>query len=209
LVLKENPGAMQSATEEIRRIYHQTSTPAMKTTWDSYPDNLGHQRSPGCFRCHDGAHVKVVNGTATDQVIPSTCSTCHTFPQVGATVSGLQLGVPPASHSQKLYVFNHKDSVTSVDAAFSAAPPAGADCATCHQKSYCQNCHNSGAEKVTHDEMLYNHAESVRKSSLTACAYCHQPVYCATCHSNDILGKEALSQVRLNSAGDAATEPSS
>ena len=100
LAIQNNPGAMRSATDEIRRIYHETSTPAMKTTWQSYPDNLGHQRSKGCFRCHDGAHVKVINGSATDQVIPSTCSTCHTFPQVGSSVTGLQLGVPPVSHSQ-------------------------------------------------------------------------------------------------------------
>jgi nitrate/TMAO reductase-like tetraheme cytochrome c subunit len=202
LVMQQGPEEMQSAIEEIRRIYHETSTPAMKTVWDSYPDNLGHQRSPGCFRCHDGAHVKVVNGSATDQIIPSTCSTCHTFPQVGSTVSGLQLGVPPVSHTEKLYVFNHKDSVPSVEAAFAADAPADANCSTCHQKSYCENCHNSGAIKVTHDEMLYNHAESVRKSSLTACAYCHQPVYCATCHSNDIMGVDGLNQVRLNTAGE-------
>jgi nitrate/TMAO reductase-like tetraheme cytochrome c subunit len=202
----QNPGAdipaLDKATEEIRRIFTETSTPAMKTVWDSYPDNLGHQRSPGCFRCHDGAHVKVVNGEATDKVIPSTCSTCHTFPQVGATVSGLQLGVPPESHQDKLFVFGHKTSVPTVDAAFDPKAPANASCSTCHQRSYCENCHNSGAEKVTHDEMLFNHAESVRKSSLNACGYCHQPVYCSTCHSADVTDGMSSPQVQFDANND-------
>jgi nitrate/TMAO reductase-like tetraheme cytochrome c subunit len=206
-VAQKDPEALASATDEVRRIYNETSTPAMKTVWDSYPDNLGHQRSPGCFRCHDGAHVKVVDGVATDETIPSTCSTCHTFPQVGASITGLQMGVPPASHSEKLFVFTHKTSVPSVDAAFEPTPPAGADCATCHQKSYCENCHNSGASKITHDEMLFNHAQSVQLSSVTACAYCHQPVYCATCHTGDIVSRMQLGQVRLNTQGDVVNTP--
>jgi nitrate/TMAO reductase-like tetraheme cytochrome c subunit len=202
--------AVTSATEEIRKIYTETSTPAMKTTWQSYPDNLGHQRSKGCFRCHDGAHVKVVDGAATDQVIPSTCSTCHTFPQVGSEISGLQLGVPPDSHKDKLFVFSHKGNVASVDAAFDPNAPATAACSTCHQRSYCENCHNSGAVKVTHDEMLYNHAESVKKSSLNACGYCHQPVYCTTCHSSDVTDGMSSPQVQFDpngtDSGDGTTE---
>jgi nitrate/TMAO reductase-like tetraheme cytochrome c subunit len=209
LVAQQDPAAITQASEEIARIFDESSTPAMRTVWSSYPDNLGHTRSPGCFRCHDGAHVKVVDGAATDEVIPSTCSTCHTFPQVGESVTGLQLGVPPASHEENLFVFGHAGQVPSVDAPFAAKPPAGADCATCHQKSYCDNCHNSGAVKVTHDEMLYNHAESVKKSSLTACAYCHQPVYCATCHADNILGDPALSQQRLITQGQTASAAAS
>jgi hypothetical protein len=202
-----NSEAVSAATEEIRRIFSETSTPAMKTTWQAYPDNLGHQRSPGCFRCHDGAHVKVVDGVATDKVIPSTCSTCHTFPQVGSEITGLQLGVPPDSHKDKLFVFSHKSSVTSVDAAFDPKAPANASCSTCHQRSYCENCHNSGAVKVTHDEMLYNHAESVKKSSLNACGYCHQPVYCATCHSSDVTDGMTSPEIQLDLDGNGTIDP--
>jgi nitrate/TMAO reductase-like tetraheme cytochrome c subunit len=205
--VQPNSGAVNAATEEIRRIFSETSTPAMKTTWQAYPDNLGHQRSPGCFRCHDGAHVKVVDGVATDKVIPSTCSTCHTFPQVGSEITGLQLGVPPDSHKDKLFVFSHKSSVTSVDAAFDPKAPANASCSTCHQRSYCENCHNSGAVKVTHDEMLYNHAESVKKSSLNACGYCHQPVYCATCHSSEVTDGMTSPEVQLDLDGNGTIDP--
>ena len=34
----------------------------------------------------------------------------------------------------------------------------GTTCGSCHQKSYCENCHTTGAVKVDHDQMLYNHA---------------------------------------------------
>jgi len=201
LIAKNQPDQIAAATVEIARIFNETQTPGMKTTSTTYPNNLGHQRGPGCFRCHDGTHVKVVNGKATDEVIPATCSTCHTFPQVGKTVAGLQLGVPPASHSEPLYVFNHKNDVPSVAAAFAPTTRTSINCSTCHQKSYCENCHNTGAVKVTHDEMLYNHAAAVKKSSLTACAYCHQPVYCATCHEGNILGTGHLPQARLQTSG--------
>ena len=82
------------------------------------------------------------------------------------------LGGPPATHADKLYVFSHKDLVNTTD-------PKGTQCSACHSKSYCENCHDSGAIKVTHDEMLYSHAKSITTSGATACAYCHQPVYCA------------------------------
>ncbi len=204
LVAKQHPDQIAEAAVEVGRIFSETATPAMKTNSTTYPNNLGHQRGPGCFRCHDGTHVKVVNGKATDEVIPATCSTCHTFPQVGQTVSGLQLGVPPASHSEPLYVFNHKNDVPSVAAAFAPTTSTSINCSTCHQKSYCENCHNTGAVKVTHDEMLYNHANAVKKSSLTACAYCHQPVYCATCHEGNILATGKLPQARLETSGTSS-----
>ena len=204
VVAKKQPDQIAAAAVEIGRIYNETATPAMKTTSTTYPNNLGHQRGPGCFRCHDGTHVKVVNGKATDEVIPATCSTCHTFPQVGQTVSGLQLGVPPASHSEPLYVFNHKNDVPSVAAAFAPTTRTSINCSTCHQKSYCENCHNTGAVKVTHDEMLYNHANAVKRSSLTACAYCHQPVYCATCHEGNIMAAGKLPQARLETSGNTS-----
>jgi hypothetical protein len=153
----------------------------MKVQADTYPDNLGHQSSQGCFRCHDGAHFKVVKGQITTETIPSTCATCHTFPQVGAKVSDILLGSKPASHQDKLYVFNHKTAVSSV-------LPAGTSCGACHTKTYCENCHNSGAIKVTHGEMLYNHAAVIVKAGSTKpCAFCHQAVYCARCHERQVL----------------------
>jgi len=44
----------------------------MKVTWNLYPNHIGHQDSPGCFRCHDNKHK-----TADGEKIGKKCSTCH------------------------------------------------------------------------------------------------------------------------------------
>ncbi|MEP7369342.1 MAG: hypothetical protein ABI662_06790, partial [Dermatophilaceae bacterium] len=64
----------------------------------------------------------------------------------------------------------------------------GTTCVACHKPTYCENCHNSGAIKVTHTSMLYNHADAIKKVGGTqACAYCHLPVYCQKCHKQPVL----------------------
>jgi nitrate/TMAO reductase-like tetraheme cytochrome c subunit len=174
-----------AAVDELKVQYRLIATPAMKVQAKTYPDNLGHQTSLGCFRCHDGAHYLVVKGKVTSKTIPSACATCHTFPQVGASASSFPLGTKPADHKDKLYVFSHKHAAKGID-------PTGTSCAACHAKSYCQNCHNSGAIKVKHDSMLTKHAEAARAAGGTqACTYCHQPLSCAKCHKGPVLGINA------------------
>lgn len=191
---------IDDAIAALKSIYAEVSTPDMKVQSKTYPDNLGHKAGPGCFRCHDGAHYKVVDGKVTNEAIPSTCSTCHTFPQIGGSVTGLVLAGAPTSHNDKMWVFSHKDAAAAVASARNAAlkhqpagsvDPAGTECGTCHQRNYCENCHTTGAFKVDHDQMLYNHAESIRLSSGKACAYCHQPVFCAQCHQGNVLDTPA------------------
>ena len=46
--------------------------PDLKVTWGTYPNNLGHTDYPGCFRCHDEAHL-----TADKKTISQDCSLCH------------------------------------------------------------------------------------------------------------------------------------
>jgi hypothetical protein len=38
----------------------------------THPNSLGHNDSPGCFRCHDGNHT-----SADGQTITNDCSACH------------------------------------------------------------------------------------------------------------------------------------
>ena len=116
---------------------------------------MGHMDFPGCFRCHDGGHFLVKDGAVTSEVIPYTCDTCHTWPQIGGAVASLPLGEPPVTHDDSLWVFNHKDVATSVD-------PGGQDCGECHARDYCTNCHQTGAVNVEHDEMATNHAQAIR-----------------------------------------------
>ena len=104
---------IEAAKDELKVLYDLTTTPAMKVTAATYPNHMGHEDWPGCFRCHDGAHFKVVNDVATNETIPSTCNTCHTFPQIGPAVASLPLGEPPSTHTDdSLWVFNHKSVAT-------------------------------------------------------------------------------------------------
>jgi len=63
---------VEQAGQEVSNIYLRNIFPEMRLTWGSHPNNLGHNDSPGCFRCHDGSHT-----SAGGQTITNDCSACH------------------------------------------------------------------------------------------------------------------------------------
>ena len=63
---------VQQAGDEVANIYLRNIFPDMRLTWGAHPNNLGHNDSPGCFRCHDGSHT-----SANGQTITNDCSACH------------------------------------------------------------------------------------------------------------------------------------
>ena len=65
--------AITAAGKELGEIYGWNVFPKMKVTWGTYANNIGHDDSPGCFRCHDKKHV-----TAEGGKIGANCKTCHT-----------------------------------------------------------------------------------------------------------------------------------
>jgi hypothetical protein len=73
-VASAKAGAVTAAAEELRRIYCVNVWPNMNITWGTYASHIGHERAPGCFRCHDGEHK-----TAANEEISQDCSTCHTL----------------------------------------------------------------------------------------------------------------------------------
>jgi len=56
----------------VQQIYGENIYPAMKITWGTYPNNVGHEKFPGCFRCHDGQHA-----TKSGDSITQDCGSCH------------------------------------------------------------------------------------------------------------------------------------
>ena len=60
------------AVTSLQTIYRRNVFPEMKVTFGTYPDNLGHFTSSGCFRCHDGSHT-AKDGT----MISAECEYCH------------------------------------------------------------------------------------------------------------------------------------
>src|SRR5579862_650646 len=60
------------SARNLLAIYNRNVFPAMKVTWGTYPNNIGHTDFPGCFRCHDDSHA------STDgRKITQDCNACH------------------------------------------------------------------------------------------------------------------------------------
>jgi hypothetical protein len=72
------PAEVEKLVGALDGIYDSNVFPAMKVSWKTYPSNIGHRNSPGCFRCHDGQHV-----SPQGRVLVSDCGVCHTKPQRG------------------------------------------------------------------------------------------------------------------------------
>ena len=64
--------AVKNAADTLSTLYLANVFPSMKIGWGTYPNHIGHENSPGCFRCHDDAHT-----TADGRTISQDCSTCH------------------------------------------------------------------------------------------------------------------------------------
>ena len=64
--------AVTQAGKALGDAYCWNNFPHMKVTWNLYPNHIGHQDTPGCFRCHDNKHK-----TADGEKIGKKCGTCH------------------------------------------------------------------------------------------------------------------------------------
>ncbi len=65
---------VEDAIREIQSIYSRNVFPQMRVSWGTYPDNIGHEYFPGCFRCHDGDHTTLDGSRSIEQ----DCTSCHT-----------------------------------------------------------------------------------------------------------------------------------
>ncbi len=122
-VWKERSGSVAQAVSMVREIYRRNVFPGMKVTWRTYPENVGHLISPGCFRCHDGLHVD-----DSGHAISSRCSVCHTVLN--------RLEQPPDSFNAG--EFQHSMSLVGHD---------NLRCDECHTGGVlpsCVECHASG-----------------------------------------------------------------
>jgi nitrate/TMAO reductase-like tetraheme cytochrome c subunit len=68
--------AVGRAITGAQQLWAENVFPAMNVKWGSYPNNIGHVDTPGCFRCHDDEHT-----TADGAVIKQDCELCHTAPE--------------------------------------------------------------------------------------------------------------------------------
>jgi formate-dependent nitrite reductase cytochrome c552 subunit len=63
---------IEKSARSVLTIFNRNVFPEMNVTWATYPNNIGHMDSPGCFRCHDGEHAAAGGATITQD-----CNACH------------------------------------------------------------------------------------------------------------------------------------
>jgi hypothetical protein len=63
---------VEHSARGVLAIFQRNIFPEMKVTWGAYPNNLGHNDFPGCFRCHDDQHA-----AAGGRKVTQDCNTCH------------------------------------------------------------------------------------------------------------------------------------
>jgi len=97
--------AIDAVIEATRNVHAANVFPEMGVTWGTYPNNLGHESFPGCFRCHDGNH-----SSPDGRVIRQDCDTCHALPameepapailkDLGVGAESPEGGAPPRAES--------------------------------------------------------------------------------------------------------------
>ncbi len=137
----ENRESIQQAIQALQEAYSQSVFPEQKADWNAHPNNIGHEFSPGCFRCHDGKHLN-----ADQEAIRLECNLCHSIPVVarsGDFVSRIEIsrGPEPESHLSPNWISLHHDAFDPT-------------CASCHttedpggvsDTSFCSNsaCHGN------------------------------------------------------------------
>jgi nitrate/TMAO reductase-like tetraheme cytochrome c subunit len=116
-LLAEKKSDIEAAILEIQKGYSNNIFPFMKASWKSYPNNIGHMESDGCFRCHNDRHT-----TSQGKVISKDCNLCHTI---------LAQGIPGnMEYSKSLEPLEFKHPV-DIDEAWKTEL-----CSSCHSQLY-------------------------------------------------------------------------
>jgi hypothetical protein len=147
----EDPEAWEQARKYLEERQNQVAGLMLRNqflaadvSWRSFPDQLGHKDSPGCFRCHNGRY------SSTDgQLITAQCTACHSIPMVTRRdrIHGQVLDLTdmrsPRSHQRPDFPFVHGGLAATDDAG----------CENCHGEiqygtddaTFCANsgCHDS------------------------------------------------------------------
>ena len=63
---------IERAVSGVQTLLRRNVFPDMQVGFGTYPNNIGHVDSPGCFRCHDDTHV-----AKDGKKIGQDCETCH------------------------------------------------------------------------------------------------------------------------------------
>lgn len=72
-LLDSRKADIDNAIQKLQDIYKSNVFPDMNVFWGTHPMNIGHEKSPGCFRCHN-EELRNAEGKPIGQ----DCDGCHT-----------------------------------------------------------------------------------------------------------------------------------
>ncbi|MGB5845393.1 MAG: c-type cytochrome domain-containing protein, partial [Anaerolineales bacterium] len=137
----ENQDKIDVAIAALQDAYSQSVYPEQNSDWTTHPNNIGHNDSAGCFRCHSGQHLN-----ADEEAIRLECNLCHSIPVVagpGDFVSEIEIssGPEPETHTNANWITLHRDLFDpSCSNCHTTDNPGGTD-----NTSFCSNsaCHGN------------------------------------------------------------------
>jgi nitrate/TMAO reductase-like tetraheme cytochrome c subunit len=138
---RANKDKIDQAIAALQQAYRQSVFPEQKSDWVTHPNNIGHEYSPGCFRCHDGKHLD-----STGEAIRLECNLCHSIPVVAGPnnfISTIEIsrGPEPQSHRDANWISLHNQVFDDTcQNCHTTGNPGGTD-----NTSFCSNsaCHGS------------------------------------------------------------------
>lgn len=135
----ENQALIDAAIAALQDSYEKSVFPEQSLDWTTHPNNVGHQDSPGCLRCHDGEHLN-----AQGEAIRLECNLCHSIPVVVGPTDIVALieisrGPEPETHLNPNWIALHRDLFdVTCSGCHSTEDPGGVS-----NTSFCSNsaCH--------------------------------------------------------------------
>jgi nitrate/TMAO reductase-like tetraheme cytochrome c subunit len=135
----QNPALVDDAVSALQDAYDKSVFREQSLDWTTHPNNIGHQYSPGCLRCHDGEHLN-----AQEEAIRLECNLCHSIPVVVepsdiVALIEISRGPEPETHLNPNWIALHRDVFDSTcESCHSIEDPGGTS-----NTSFCSNsaCH--------------------------------------------------------------------
>lgn len=110
---------VEKAITGIQEEFKKNAFPEMKVYHNMYTNHIGHQESPGCFRCHSGTHM-----SDDGQTISKDCNLCHSILSQGPDVDTL-MQLSPVNGS---LTFKHPEDIDGAETEM--------HCSECHSALY-------------------------------------------------------------------------
>ncbi len=152
----QNTELITKAITVLQDNYKLSAFTDQKMFWNTHPNNIGHDNSAGCFRCHDGKHL-----TSDGEAIRLECNLCHSIPVITKAdeiVTNIELNrsVEPPSHLNTNWITIHNSVFDATcQACHTVGNPGGKD-----NTSFCSNsvCHGSAWPYAGFDAPLLREA---------------------------------------------------